>query len=100
MHIIDGVEGYCPSSFLSAVRPTVSKFLNEHRQKKFKMVLRCIILKTNLTTGESDLADPHLSSKIEVNIEGTDVKQLYDRVSERILENLASFQGKGSGWVR
>ena len=36
---------------------------------------------------------------IEINLDGTDEKELYDTMVERILENMAAFQNKeGSPW--
>ena len=35
-------------------------------------------------------------SGIEVNLDGTDEKDLYDTMVERILENMAAFQNEGS----
>ena len=37
-------------------------------------------------------------SDIEVNLDGTDEKELYDTMVERILEKMATFQSMGSGW--
>ena len=37
-------------------------------------------------------------SDIEVNLDGTDEKDLYETMVERILENMASFQNEGSPW--
>ena len=34
MYVIDGVEGYSPSSFLSAVKNAVVRFFDEHKQIK------------------------------------------------------------------
>ena len=41
-------------------------------------------------------ADFH--SSIEVNLDGTDERELYDTMVERILENMAAFQREGSPW--
>ena len=37
-------------------------------------------------------------SGIEINLDGTDEKELYDTMVEKIIENMATFQFKGSGW--
>ena len=39
-----------------------------------------------------------LYSGIEVNLDGTDEKELYDTMVERIIEKMATFQSMGSGW--
>ena len=41
-------------------------------------------------------ADFH--SDIEINLDGTDEKDLYDTMVEGILENMAPFQNNGSPW--
>ena len=53
MYVFDGVEGYSPSSFLSAVKNAVVRFFDEHKQIKVKMVLFCNMARTNLSTGET-----------------------------------------------
>ena len=42
-------------------------------------------------------ADFH--SDIEINLDGTDERELYDTMVERILEKMASFQREGSSWI-
>ena len=41
-------------------------------------------------------ADFHFN--IEVNLDGTDEKELYNTMVERIIEKMATFQSMGSGW--
>ena len=38
-------------------------------------------------------------SDIEVNLDGTDEKEIYDTMVERMIENMATFQSLGSGWM-
>ena len=38
-------------------------------------------------------------SQIEINLEGTNLDELYRNMMSRILENIASFQRRGSQWV-
>ena len=37
-------------------------------------------------------------SNIEINLDGTDEEELSHKMVERILEKLATFQSRGSGW--
>ena len=37
-------------------------------------------------------------SDIELNLDGTDEKELYEAKVERMIENMATFQSVGSGW--
>ena len=36
-------------------------------------------------------------SSLEINVDGTDEKELYDTMVERMIENIATFQSMGSG---
>ena len=38
------------------------------------------------------------NSDNEVNLDGTDEKDLYVRMVERMIEKMATFQSRGSGW--
>ena len=48
--------------------------------------------------GETVIKPADFHSNIEVNLDGTDEIELYDTMVERIIENMATFQSKGSGW--
>ena len=37
-------------------------------------------------------------SDIELNLDGTDEKELYDAMVERMIERMATFQSMGRGW--
>ena len=98
-YTIEGVEGYGPESFLSAVKPTILTFLRDHPDIKVKSVFKCIMSKTNLATGEVEYTPAHFVSKVEINFQGTDADDLYKRMSDKMLESLAAFQMRGSNWV-
>lgn len=98
MYVFDGVEGYSPSSFLSAVKNAVVRFFDEHKQIKVKMVLFCNMARTNLSTGETIDTKAPFASRIHEILEGTDIDGLSNTMVGRILENLATFQSRGSGW--
>ena len=36
---------------------------------------------------------------VEVNLEGTDVNELYDTMIDKVMENIANFQMQGSNWI-
>ena len=51
------------------------------------------------TLGETIIAPSNFSSEIEVNLDGTDEDDLFVRMTERAMENMASQQQvEGSGW--
>ena len=99
MYKIDGRAGYDPKTFLSAVKLRVVNLLTNNRRTKVVLVLRCMMEKSNLQTGELVTKEAPVWSGQEVNLEGTDLNELYETWSSRILENIGSFQNSGSGWV-
>ena len=50
------------------------------------------------TLGETVIKPADFHSDIEVNLDGTDEKELYDTMVDRIIEKMATFQSMGSGW--
>ena len=51
------------------------------------------------TLGEIIIAPSNFSSEIEVNLDGTDEDDLFVRMTERVMENMAAQQQvEGSGW--
>ena len=87
VYTIDGKLGYDAKSFLDGARENMTKVLRDNRNTKVKLILKCYI--KFLTTNEIKPADFH--SNIEVNLDGTDEKDLYDTMVERILEKIATF---------
>lgn len=85
MYVFDGVEGYSPSSFLSAVKNAVVRFFDEHKQIKVKMVLFCNMARTNLSTGETIHTKAPFASRIHEILEGTDINGLSNTMVGRIL---------------
>ena len=87
VYIIDGKLGYDTKSSLDGVRENMTKVLRGNRNTKVKLILKCYM--EFLSTNEIKPADFH--SNIEVNLDGTDEKDLYDTMVERILEKIATF---------
>ena len=60
--------------------------------------------RTDIKTGETKVMTAKIystksdSTKNEVVLESTDLKELYERLKMKILENLSSFQQLGSNW--
>ena len=51
------------------------------------------------TPGEIIIAPSNFSSEIEINVDGTDEDDLFIRMTERAMENMANLlQVEGSGW--
>ena len=87
VHTIDVIEGYDAESFLDDARQNMTRVLRNNRRTEVKLILKC-----NMHFLRTDEIKPYaFHSGIEVNLDGTDEKELYDTMVERILENIAKF---------
>ena len=98
-YTIEGRAGYDPESFMTDVKRSVINFLRKNRRTKVKLILRCNMEKNNISTGEVITLKTAFNSKPEVNLEGTDVDDLYHTLADRVLEAMATFQRDGSNWT-
>ena len=98
-YVIEGRAGYDPESFMADVKRSVINFLRKNRRTKVKLILRCNMEKNNISTGEVIVNKTSFHSKPEVNLEGTDVDDLYTTMADRVLEAMATFQRDGSNWT-
>ena len=83
VYTIDGKLRFDPQSFLDGAKQNITKILRDNRRTKVKLILKCYM--EWLLTNEIKPADFH--SGIEVNLDGTDEKDLYDMMVERIPYN-------------
>ena len=98
MYTINGREGTDVRSFFLNVRGSITGILRNNRRTKVKLVLICNMEKLS-TLGEIIIAPSNFSSEIELNLNGTDEDDLFVRMTERAIENMASHQqAEGSGW--
>ena len=88
-----------PKTFLLTVKPTLLQFLNEHRNIKLKLILKCIMSKTNIVTGEVEYTIGYFVSKVETILQGTNLDDLYQKMMGKMLESLAAYQMQGSNWL-
>ena len=98
-YVIEGRAGYDPESFMADVKRPVINFLRNNRRTNVKLILRCNMEKNNISTGEVIVNKTSFHSKPEVNLEGTDVDDLYNTMVDRVLEAMATFQRDGSNWT-
>ena len=98
VHTINGREGIDVRPFFQSVRGSIRRILRNNRRTEVKLVLICYMEKLS-TLGETIIAPSNFSSEIEVNLDGTDEDDLFIRMTERAMENIASQQQvEGSGW--
>ena len=98
-YTIEGRAGYDSESFMADVKRSVINFLRNNRRTKVKLIMRCNMEKNNFSTGEVIVNKTSFHSKPEVNLEGTDVDDLYNTMVDRVLEAMATFQRDGSNWT-
>ena len=87
VYTIGGKLGFDAESFLEGAKQNITSNLRNNRRAKVKLIFKCYM--QMLKTNEIKPADFH--SDIEVNLDGTDEKELYDTMVERILEKIATF---------
>ena len=98
VHTINGREGIDVRPFFQSIRGSIRRILRNNRRTKVKLVLICYMERTS-TLGETIIVPSNFSSEIEVNLDGTDEDDLFVRMTERAMENMASQQQvEGSGW--
>ena len=97
VYTVNVIVGYDARSFLQYARQNITSILRNNRRTKVKLSLECYMEKGN-TPEEMVIKPAKFHSEIEVNLDRTDEKDLYDTMVERILENMAAFQNEGNPW--
>lgn len=92
---------YDPQSFLTALREVVTIFLRTNRGTKVKLIIRYTNMERASIVSESGTITEAAAfhSGVEVNVEGTDVNEMYNTMFDTILENFAIFQMQGGNWT-
>ena len=97
VYTVDGIEGFDARSFLDHVRENITRVLRNNRGTKVKLIFICYMEKPS-NIGETIIKEFGFHSNIHINLEGTDEDDIYILMTERIFENMASFQSEGSAW--
>ena len=87
VYTIDGKLGFDPQRILDGARENMIKVLRDNRNTKVKLIFKCYM--DFLITNE--IKPAYFHSNIDVNLDGTDEKEIYDTMVERILEKIATF---------
>ena len=95
-HTIDGRQGMDAETFLNTVRPLVVNLLERNRGTKFNLILTCTMEKVSILTGDVITKHPPFRSCTEINLDATDVNELYDIATDKIKESMANYQQEGS----
>ena len=94
--IVEGEPGFDPKSFFNAIKLSLLRILRENRQKKVKLIRKCLKKKIDLKTGEETRVEAAFHSEAKINLSGTNEKKLLDIMNKEALENMAQFQRRGS----
>ena len=90
--------GFDPKSFFNVAKQNLLQILREIRQQKVKLILKCLMKKIDLKTGEETKVEAAFHSETEINLSGTNEKKLLNVIIEEALKNMAQFQRRGSNW--
>ena len=95
---INDQEGQDQVTFINHIRHNVIKFLSE-RKKPFqvKFIFTCKFRK-GVSEEEMTYSDGYFQTNIERIMEGTDLVEMYERMTKECLEKIEKYQNKGSGW--
>ena len=97
-YVADGIAGTDAETFLNSAKSEVVNLIGKNRQTKINLVLFCEMERVDIKSGEVTNTVAPFVSKTEVVLEGTDVGELYNNASDKMLKSMAKFQMKGSNW--
>ena len=84
-----------PRNFFRRVRPQVVAYIRRERLSKVKLMLTCILSKTQ-ENGEYIEVEPTFLSKNKANLEGENPFKIFDEMVEEVMVNMANYQKEGS----
>ena len=96
---IEGQGGYDPEGFLNKVKANVTEVFKSNPSTKVKLILNCIMAKQDIQSGNMMYSPAHFHSYVEVKLEGTDVNDMYNKMTSQIFESIANYNQRGSNWV-
>ena len=85
--------------FLAIVQPLIINHLRKNRNIKAKIVVECVMTKTNIATGNQIVENPFFHGFMGTIFEGTNLTEFYQHSVDKIMESLSCFQKEGSNWV-
>ena len=86
------------SSFLNRARDAALKIVRENKNKKVNFVLKCVMSRLSIVTGEETTITIPFACKYRIVLEATGLGELYDIAKEKILETISNFSSNGSNW--
>ena len=98
-YTIEGQAGYDPNAFFNEVKESVIDLFKSHPSTKVMLSLKCVMERQDIKTGEVVFNLPYFNSDPEVNLEGTNVNDLYQEMTDKILEGIAKYNKGGSNFI-
>lgn len=97
---IDGQKGFDPKNFLINIKLKVIKYLIQKQKKpvKVKFILTCRFIKENPATREIVENFGYFHSEVETITESTDLSEIFNTMTERLIELINQYTNSGSGW--
>ena len=97
-HEIKGLNGCGPESLLLNSKQPMTNLMINTQQTKVKLIISCMMEKVDQKSEEVIAKEAAFHSKTEINLESTNSNELFSKMKETVLENLAKFQRQGSNW--
>ena len=94
-----GEKGIDPKVFINKIKPKELKLIKgKNKPIKVKFIFLCKFMNENPATGQIDRNSGNFSNKPIIVSEATDLSELYDTITEKLLESIDKIQKQGSGW--
>ena len=97
-YIISGLDGMDYVTFLNNIQNDVEKIVNKN-DKPIKMRMT---LSPKLSRGKGKelvFCYPHFNTKYNIITESTNFGEIYKTCKDKIIEDIETFNNKGSGWI-
>ena len=98
-YTIEGQAGYDPNTFFNKVKESVIDLFQSNPSTKVMLSLKCVMERQDIKTGEVVFNLPYFNSDPEVNLEGTDVNDLCQKMTDKILEGIEKYNKGGSNFI-
>ena len=98
-YTIEGQADYDPSTFFNEVKESVIKLFQSNLSTKVILSLKCHMERQDIKTGEVVFNLPYFHLGTEVNLRGTDVNDLYQKMTDKTLEGIAKHNKGGSNLI-
>ena len=96
---IEGQAGYDPNTFFNEVKESVIDLFKSHPSTKVMLSLKCVMERQDIKTGEVVFNLPYFHSGTKVNLRATDLNDLYQEMTDKILEGIAKYNKGGSNFI-